>query len=93
MLQYTGGTTGVAKGAMLSHGNIVANVMQLDGFFETSVLKVRVLCLCNPYPFITSMRSRYPCTLCSAHLVRSKSKRPSSVVEAFEKYQPTVFAV
>ena len=27
-LQYTGGTTGVAKGAILSHGNLVANVMQ-----------------------------------------------------------------
>jgi len=27
-LQYTGGTTGVSKGAMLSHGNIVANVQQ-----------------------------------------------------------------
>lgn len=27
-LQYTGGTTGVAKGAMLSHGNVVANVEQ-----------------------------------------------------------------
>jgi long-chain acyl-CoA synthetase len=27
-LQYTGGTTGVAKGAMLTHGNMVANVEQ-----------------------------------------------------------------
>lgn len=27
-LQYTGGTTGVSKGAMLSHGNMVSNVLQ-----------------------------------------------------------------
>jgi long-chain acyl-CoA synthetase len=27
-LQYTGGTTGIAKGAMLTHGNMVANVLQ-----------------------------------------------------------------
>ncbi len=27
-LQYTGGTTGVAKGAMLTHGNILANLLQ-----------------------------------------------------------------
>jgi long-chain acyl-CoA synthetase len=27
-LQYTGGTTGVAKGAMLSHGNVATNVLQ-----------------------------------------------------------------
>ena len=28
MLQYTGGTTGVAKGAVLLHRNVVANVLQ-----------------------------------------------------------------
>lgn len=30
ILQYTGGTTGVPKGAMLTHGNLVANVLQVQ---------------------------------------------------------------
>ncbi|MGB1876338.1 MAG: AMP-binding protein, partial [Rhodospirillaceae bacterium] len=28
VLQYTGGTTGVAKGAMLTHGNLLLNMQQ-----------------------------------------------------------------
>ena len=32
LLQYTGGTTGVAKGAMLTHGNMVANVLQASAW-------------------------------------------------------------
>ncbi|WP_230658121.1 AMP-binding protein [Psychrobacter sp. I-STPA10] len=32
VLQYTGGTTGVAKGAMLTHKNLVANLIQADAF-------------------------------------------------------------
>ena len=36
-LQYTGGTTGVAKGAMLTHGNMVANMLQADAWIGNSV--------------------------------------------------------
>ena len=33
-LQYTGGTTGVSKGAMLSHGNVVSNLLQADAAYS-----------------------------------------------------------
>lgn len=38
-LQYTGGTTGVSKGAMLTHGNIVMNMAQTMTFMEGHVKK------------------------------------------------------
>ena len=30
VLQYTGGTTGVPRGAMLTHGNLIANILQME---------------------------------------------------------------
>jgi long-chain acyl-CoA synthetase len=33
-LQYTGGTTGISKGAILTHGNMVANVMQASAWIS-----------------------------------------------------------
>ena len=36
-LQYTGGTTGVAKGAMLTHGNLVANLQQVAAWIAADL--------------------------------------------------------
>jgi len=35
-LQYTGGTTGISKGAMLSHGNVSTNVLQAEAWLGKS---------------------------------------------------------
>ena len=37
-LQYTGGTTGPAKGAMLTHSNIISNVLQVHAHFSPRTL-------------------------------------------------------
>ena len=51
VLQYTGGTTGVAKGAMLTHGNILANAMQCAPIFDSYGLDDAASeCIIQPLP-------------------------------------------
>ena len=94
MLQYTGGTTGIAKGAMLSHGNLVANVMQADALFSTHGLKgagdnfIQPLPVYHIYAFTASMYALYV----GAHTVLVPNPRDlKSVVAAFDTYRPKLF--
>jgi len=40
VLQYTGGTTGVSKGAVLLHSNLVANTIQASAWYQPALKKV-----------------------------------------------------
>lgn len=60
MLQYTGGTTGVSKGAALSHRNVLSNSVQTldrlgDGFKEGAEIVVCPLPLYHIYAFTVCM--------------------------------------
>ena len=48
-LQYTGGTTGVAKGAALTHGNPVANVQQMTAWMARDLVEGKEVFVC-PLP-------------------------------------------
>ncbi|BEV71530.1 MULTISPECIES: long-chain-fatty-acid--CoA ligase [unclassified Paludibacterium] len=72
-LQYTGGTTGVAKGAILTHGNILANVLQNDAW-AAPVLKdideqLGVLCALPLYHVLSLTACMMMGTKWGAHTV------------------------
>jgi long-chain acyl-CoA synthetase len=49
-LQYTGGTTGVSKGAILTHGNIVANILQAGEWIDKQIDKDASEIIITPLP-------------------------------------------
>jgi long-chain acyl-CoA synthetase len=40
VLQYTGGTTGVSKGAVLLHRNLIANLLQAEAWYQPALKKI-----------------------------------------------------
>jgi long-chain acyl-CoA synthetase len=97
-LQYTGGTTGVSKGATLLHRNIVANVLQNDAWLQPALEKgpkIDQLLIVTALPlyhifaltacFLLAMRAGGVC------LLIPNPRDIPSLVKELRKYKPSMF--
>lgn len=69
-LQYTGGTTGLSKGAMLSHGNMLANAAQVKSRIGSVITEgedifVAPLPIYHIYAFMVNLVLYFECGACS----------------------------
>ena len=90
-LQYTGGTTGTVKGAMLTHTNLVANTIQFATWIKGEAGKetfLTALPLFHIYGMTTSMN--VPLSL-AANMVLLPRFDPTTVLQTIQKHGVTVF--
>jgi len=90
-LQYTGGTTGTAKGAMLTHANLVSNALAFAAWIKGETAKetfLTALPLFHIYGMTTSMT--VPISL-AAKMVLMPRFEPAKALEAIQKHKVTVF--
>ncbi len=93
VLQYTGGTTGVPKAAMLSHGNIFANVVQSETWYHRAYVRgedryLLVIPYFHIYAFTVGM-------MCGVWIGALQILLPrydvEQVLNAIRDYRPTYF--
>lgn len=91
VLQYTGGTTGLAKGAMLTHRNLLANALQTRSWVPRAKEGTEIgLCVApffHSYGLTVGMNLSI---LAAATMVLMPLFKPKEVVNAVRRYRPSM---
>ncbi len=93
VLQYTGGTTGPSKGAMLTHRNLSINVQQCSSWFPALRPGKEVLLACPPYFHALGMviGMVWPLSV-GAHIILAPNPRDiPDLVKSIHKYRVSLF--
>ena len=92
-LQYTGGTSGVSKGAVLTHANITANVLQARAWIEP-VVREGQECIITALPLYHIFALTVNCLVFlmigARNLLIANSRDITSLVKEWSKYPVTV---
>lgn len=92
LLQYTGGTTGLSKGVMLSHANLRANIEQVRAWFPDADPGREVMMAVLPFFHVYGLTV---CLLLGVRLGAALVLQPrfdlDGVLAAVDKYRPTLF--
>lgn len=93
LLQYTGGTTGLAKGAIGLHRNLVANTLMLQAWLpdlsEGQEVVLTAIPLFHSYGMNTAMNLAV--TVAGAMVIIVNPRDLPDVLSSINKYKPTIF--
>jgi len=90
MYQYTGGTTGVSKGAILTHGNLSKNVQQAGAWFPTFKKGEEAMLGALPFFHIFGLTCamNFAISMGWGHILVPKPQ-PEALIETIRKFKPT----
>ena len=92
VLQYTGGTTGLAKGAELTHRNLSCNVQQIAAWFKASEAGTEVCMTSLPlfHSFGMTVCMNYPVSMAAAMLLMPDPRDIKALTHAITKHRVTL---
>ncbi|HZS82497.1 MAG TPA: long-chain fatty acid--CoA ligase [Stellaceae bacterium] len=91
VLQYTGGTTGTPKGAMLTHRNLVANAIQCQLWFHGTSASERVLAVL-PFFHVFAMTTAMNLSIASgSEIILLPRFDLAALLRTIERKKPTIF--
>jgi long-chain acyl-CoA synthetase len=93
VLQYTGGTTGVSKAAVLTHRNLSVNVQQMDAWFGGTRPGTEVVLVCLPlfHVFAMTCAMNFAVHGTSSMVLVPDPRDVKALVRAIERHRVTVF--
>jgi len=89
-LQYTGGTTGRSKGAILLHGRVALNVSQREALLPTRKEQERILCVAPLFHVYATAMGLHLAAYCRGTLIIQRHFKPDSVLSAIRRERPSI---